>query len=240
VATLNEGLKLVRTESVEAWLEKRLRAALAWNAVGVVGFLLTGLVVLFVSFWVTYGVIWFISSSVYPLSHHVRLLIAALFMILVVVVGIRQNREDVEPLDRQLRVAHEMDIELTPYSRFGISYQTEAVKAAAFEIRSVASVINYILCGGVILILSSWRRVSLFRRMKDIDREQCARVITLLKTAAKRQSFVEIVEKLPGLNPVKVFDDLSYIEGVIFLANEPPGLTLLPEVSDELNQRPSD
>jgi hypothetical protein len=52
----------------------------------------------------------------------------------------------------------------------------------------------------------------------------------------RRQSFVEIVEKLPGLDPVKVFDDLRYIDGVLFLSTEPAGLTLHPELKQELQQ----
>jgi len=46
----------------------------------------------------------------------------------------------------------------------------------------------------------------------------------------------EIVERLSGLNPVRVFDDLHWIEGVLFLSNDPPGLTLLPELRTELSQ----
>jgi hypothetical protein len=42
------------------------------------------------------------------------------------------------------------------------------------------------------------------------------------------------VERLSELNPVQVFDDLRLIEGVLFLANAPPGLTLLPELRTEL------
>ncbi len=34
----------------------------------------------------------------------------------------------------------------------------------------------------------------------------------------------------------QVFDDLHWIEGVLFLSNEPPGLTLLPELRTELSQ----
>ena len=64
----------------------------------------------------------------------------------------------------------------------------------------------------------------------------CVRVIALLHAAARRQSFAEIVEKLPGLNPVNVFDDLRYIDGILFLSSEPPGLMLNPELRSELNR----
>jgi hypothetical protein len=230
----------VESDLVMAWLRKTLRAASAWQLVGIVGCLSTGLVVLFVSFWVSYGVLWFISASFLPLPRPVILLIAAGFMGLVVAVGVKQNRESLEPLPRQVSLAREMDITLTPWTRYGMSYNTNAVKAGAFEIRSLASVINYILCGGVLLLLASLRKLRHFRRLKQVDLAGCSRVITLLYGAARRQSFSEIVERLPGLNPVKVFDDLRCIDGVLFLSNEPAGLiTLHPDLRGELERLPS-
>jgi hypothetical protein len=99
----------------------------------------------------------------------------------------------------------------------------------------MASVINYILCGGVLLVLNSRLKLRQYQRLRTIDVEECARVLALLQAVARRQSFEEIVQKLPGLNPVKVFDDLRWIEGVLFLTNEPAGLTLHPELKTELN-----
>ena len=44
------------------------------------------------------------------------------------------------------------------------------------------------------------------------------------------------MELLSKLNPVRVFHDLRLIDGVLFLSNDPPGLTLLPELRTELSQ----
>jgi hypothetical protein len=223
-------------EPIKLWLKNTLRVGAAWNILAMLGSLLAGLLILYISFWVSYGVLWFISHSFHALPHRVILLISGLFMTIVVVVGARQNLDQLEPLERQVRLAQDLDITLSPGTRYGMRYDTNAAKAGAFEIRSMASVVNYILCGGVILVLGSLVKLSKVRRLHAIDVDQCARVIALLLTVAKRQSFVEIVEKLPGLNPVKVFDDLRCVEGVLFLASEPPGLTLLPELRAELNR----
>lgn len=218
-------------------MKKRLRAAIIWNVVAMAGCFVGGLLVLYLSFWVSYGVIWFIAHSFFPLTHHTILLIAAGFMTLVVIIGARQNLQDLEPLQRGVRLAEEMDITLTPYTRYGMSYDTNAVKAGVFEVRSLASLINYVLCGGVKLVFSSVGRLRQVRRLKLVDIEGCTRVIALLQPTPRRHSFQEIVQQLPGLNPVKVFDDLRCIEGVLFLSNEPAGLTLLPELREELNHR---
>lgn len=226
----------MNSEQIQAWLQKRLSIAGAWNLVAMAGCLLGGLLVLFVSFWVAYGVIWFISHSIFPLSHRVILFIAGGFMTLVVILGARQNWQNLDPLEQQVRLGGQMDITLTPWPRLGVGLDTDAVKYSAFEIRSTASVINSILCGGVLLVLGSLPKLRRFRRLRRIDVGGCARVIALLHAAAKRQSFSEIVERLPGLNPVNVFDDLRYIDGVLFLSREPPGLMLDTEVRSELNR----
>ena len=221
---------------VQTWLYKTIRAALAWNLVAMAGCVLGGLVILYVSFWVTYGVIWFVSHGFYPLRHDTILLITAAFMTLVVIVGARQNWEDLDPLQRGVRLAKDMDITLTPYTRYGMSYNTNAVKAGAFEVRSMASVINYVLCGGVKLLLGSVGKLCEVRRLKAVDVAGCARILLLLQMAPGRHSFEDIVGKLPGLNPVKAFEDLRHVDGVVFLSSEPAGLTLLPELREELGR----
>lgn len=217
-----------------AWLRKSVGTLKTWKMAAGIGSLLSGLLILFISFWVTFDVLWFISHSFYPLKNRVLLLIAGAFMVVVGIVGAKQNRESLEPLERQVKLAEEMDITLSPYNRYGMSYTTNAMSAGAFEVRSMASVVNYILCGGVLLVMGSVRNLRQYQELQRLDMNSCARVIALLFSAGKRQSFAEILEKLPGLNHVRVFDDLRWIEGVHFLASEPPGLVLLPELKEEI------
>ncbi|SPE62877.1 membrane hypothetical protein [Verrucomicrobia bacterium] len=226
----------VNSEPIKAWLNRTLRAAKVWNVVGVLASLLFGLLVLYVSFWAAYVAIWIISHSFFHLSNRTILVLAWSFMALVAAVGARQNWKDIEPVERQERLAENLNVTLTPWTRYGMSYRTDAVKAGAFEVLSVAALVNYILCGGVKLVLGSVGRLKRWKRLKGLDVEGCARVIALLHTAAKRQSFAEIVQKLPGLNPVAVFEDLHCIEGVMFLSGEPAGLTLHPELREELDR----
>lgn len=226
----------MNTDWVQHWLRRTLRTATVWNVLAAAGCFLGGLLILYVSFWVTFGVLWFISTSFLHLSHLVLLILASAFMTLVVVIGARQNWADLDPLARQVRLAKDMDITLTPYNRYGMSYSTNAVTAGMFEIRSLASAINFILCGGVKLVFGAVAMLRQVQRLKAIEVDECARVIALLLANPGRQSFEEIVRKLPGLNPVRTFDDLRYIAGVLFLSKDPAGLTLLPELRNELNQ----
>lgn len=108
-------------EPVRVWLKRTLHGAKVRSALDCVGSLLAGLLVLYLSFWASYAVIWFISHSFFPLRHHTLLLIAGAFMTLVVIVGARQNREQLDPLERQVQMARDMDITLTPWNRYGSS-----------------------------------------------------------------------------------------------------------------------
>jgi hypothetical protein len=217
------------------WLRTKLKTQRYWRVVAMSCSLLAGVLILYVSFWVSYWVIWMIFSSCFPLKREVILLLAGAFMTLVVIVGARQNLADLDPLQRQVRMARDMDITLTPYTRYGMSWNTNAMKAAVFEVRSLAAVINYILCGGVKLLfgaVAQWRR---FRRLGTVDVNAAAQVLELLHAAGKRQSFAQILEKLPDLNPIHVSYDLRCVEGILFLSSEPPGLALHPDLRDELD-----
>lgn len=224
----------MNSEPVSGWLKKRMSQTRAWKLFGVAARLLTGLAVLFVTFWVAYGVIWFISFSFYPLTHTVRLLLAAGFVTLVVITGVKQNWEELDPLQQQARLAKDMDITLDPDGYYGMSLTTNAVKAGAFEVRTLASVGAYVVGGGPRLLLGAVRSWREFRRLSAIDIEGCAQVLALLAAEGAKQSFTELVQKLPGLNPVKTFEDLHHIDGVLYLASEPRGLTLRPELRAEL------
>lgn len=219
-----------------SWLQSKIKTERLWRVAAMVGSVLAGGLILYISFWVSYGVLWFISCSFLPVRGEVILLLASGFMAAVVIVGARQNMADLDPLQRQVRMAKDMDITLTPYSRYGMSYNTDAVKAAAFEVRSVAAVINYILCGGVKLVfgaVAQWRR---FRRLGTVDVNAAAQVLGLLYAAGKRQSFAEIIEKLPDIDAVKVSYDLRFVDGVLFLSSDPPGLTLHPDLKEEMSK----
>jgi hypothetical protein len=223
-------------QEIFGWLRAKLKTERFRRLAAMICSLLAGGLILYISFWVSYWIIWMIFSSFFPLSHQVILLLATAFMTLVIVVGARQNLADLDPLQRQVRMARNMDITLTPYTPYGMSYNTDAAKAAVFEVRSLAAVVNYILCGGVKLLfgaVAQWRR---FRRLAAVDVDAAAKVLELLYCSRKMQSFAEILEKLPDVNPVRVSYDLRCIEGVLFLSNDPPGLALHPNLKEELSE----
>jgi hypothetical protein len=117
-----------------------------------------------------------------------------------------------------------------------VSLTTNVANLAEFEVRSVAAVCNAVLCAGGKLLISGVRSFRRFRRLGRLEVDGCARVLGVLAVQSKRTAYTDLVARLPGLDPVKAFEDLRYIDGVLFLVNDPPGLTLQPELRDELRR----
>ncbi len=107
-------------EPIKVRLNRTLSAARLRNIVGIVASLLGGLLVLYLSFWASYVVIWIISHSFLRLSQNTNLLIAGAFMPLVVIVGAKQNLKELDPLERQVKLARDMDIMTTTYKLDGL------------------------------------------------------------------------------------------------------------------------
>jgi hypothetical protein len=221
---------------VREWLRKTNRAAMAWSLAGAAASALASVTVLFITFWVAYAGLWIAFRWFFPLSHETRLLLSGGFVVLVTITGLRQNWKDFDPLLEQAELAADMDVTLAPGCTLGISPTTNAIKAAAFELRTVASICNYIMCGGANLLLLSRGCLRRYWRCRSLDLEGCSKVLAFLAAAGKRQSFAEIAQAVPEMDPARVFDDLRYIRGVLFLASEPPGLTLHPDLRSQLSQ----
>jgi len=73
-------------------------------------------------------------------------------------------------------------------------------------------------------------------RLRRIDIEGCGAILSALFAARHKVSFQEIVNAIPWINPVTVFPQLHDINGIIFLAADPPGLTLSKEIREEIGR----
>ncbi|QDT65905.1 hypothetical protein [Calycomorphotria hydatis] len=72
--------------------------------------------------------------------------------------------------------------------------------------------------------------------MRTIDLSVCSKAVTLLMNARGRVNLAELVREFPTVNPQDLVDDLSAVDGVVFLTNDPPGVTLSPMVVEEYMQ----
>lgn len=72
-------------------------------------------------------------------------------------------------------------------------------------------------------------------RMSRIDVTACAPVVEALWRAGHRLSYAEIVQAVPGIDPVRVFPQMAEIDGVLLLRKEPAGLALQEVLKEQID-----
>ena len=60
-------------------------------------------------------------------------------------------------------------------------------------------------------------------------------MLTVLHDAGHRVAYHDITAAIDGLNPVRVFNQLRLLDGVLFLESEPRGLALGTDLRAELH-----
>lgn len=72
------------------------------------------------------------------------------------------------------------------------------------------------------------------KRLREMDLDGCAAVITLLYSRNGRWTYLELEQKVPQLPWNLILHQLRDVDGIIFHTSEPPGLSLADRVRDEL------
>ena len=73
-------------------------------------------------------------------------------------------------------------------------------------------------------------------RVRSLVFADAARVIAFLDTRAHRVGYHEILDAVPGIDPVRTFGDLGRVDGVLTLVTTPAGLSLNDQLRSELNR----
>ncbi len=103
------------------------------------------------------------------------------------------------------------------------------------QMRNAATFILGFLFIGPWLVTSSVRLVGKAYRLATLDAEACAAVIALLHARGQKVPYMEIVAQLPLLDLERVVDHLHFVDGMLFLGAEPPGLALSSRLMANLN-----
>jgi hypothetical protein len=93
--------------------------------------------------------------------------------------------------------------------------------------------ITNVLCIGPKTVASSFRNFRRAERMKHLELNGCAAVITVLLGHDSKVPFNKIVASIEGLDPYRTFPQMGDIHGVLFLKKEPQGMSLTSEFREE-------
>jgi hypothetical protein len=196
--------------------------------------LLGGLVVLFLTFWLTYAVIWFGMRGISALSqlafserlqlpHQWRLILSGVFLLLLFIQHFRTNPWHWGDYpDRNYVAAPGLPARAGLVGAFGIMLAYPGASA---------NMIADILLSGPRLISGTWTLWRESRRLAALDVEGCGQLLNFL---ASRPTAVPY-EELRAAGWEEWFGQLRSIDGVIFLEK---GISLSSDLRQELLRLP--
>jgi hypothetical protein len=211
--------------AIQSWLRRKNTSDAAVRRVTAVLALAGGLVVLFLTFWFTYAIVWFAFHGVAALGalfanqklrlgHEWRLVISGVFVVLLFIQHLRTSPwhwGEYPERDDYSRLAGRV---LGPWALLKYSGAS-------------ANMIADILLSGPRLVTGSWQLWREAARLRSLDAEVCSRLLAFLLSRPEVVPYDELCEA--GWE--EWFGQLRGLEGLVFLER---GLKLSAELRQEL------
>lgn len=217
----------VELATVLAWLTHKVRKQVAANILGAVGAAFSSLLVLGITFAITYLVLLVAFRWAIPLhANQTRLWVCLGVLGFLFVANAFTNREElgeysVSTFDNRPPVSF--------YLPSG-GLVTNVNFMAPDTLQSLARMLIDIGCSGPRLTVLSWTCLQKAGQLKRLDLDGCAGVLTVLLNFGRKASFQSIYEACNWIDPVVVFPQLLLLDGVVLLPSEPAGLSLTDEL----------
>lgn len=220
----------MNSETIKSWLKgKKSSGATSRILLSLVA-LLAGFVVLFLTFWFTYAILWFGMQGIsavtelafskrLSLTHDWRLIASGVFIGLLFLQYFRTNPAHWGSYPQRDYVA-------AP----ALQYHAGVLGSLGFMLAypgASANMIADILLSGPRLVTGAWTLVRESRRMQQLDADGCSQLLAFLASRPVAVSYEELREA--GWE--NWFAQLRNIEGVVFLEK---GLSLTAELRKEL------
>ena len=217
----------MNSDAIKIWLKRKQSSGATSRFLLAIVALLAGLVVVFLTFWFTYAVIWFgfrgvsaLSALVFSqklhLGHEWRLVASAGFLVLLFVQHFRTSPW------------HWGDYPQEDFDRaFGLNASLGAIPALLSCPGTSANMIADILLSGPRLVTGARTLLQESRRLRRLDVEGCSQLLALLTSRPTPVAYEELREA--GWEDW--LGQLRNIEGVVFLEQ---GLNLTAELRKDL------
>lgn len=220
----------MNSDAIKIWLKRKWSSSATARYLLAIGALLAGLVVLFLTFWFTYAIIWFgfqgvaaISSLIFSkqlhLTHEWRLIASGVFIVLLLIQHFRTPP------------AHWGDYPKKDYVAAPVlQYQAGVLGSLGFLLASPgasANMIADILLCGPRLVTGTGTLIREASRLKRLDAEGCSQLLAFLAS----QTTAVPYEELRATGWEDHIGQLRNAEGIVFLEK---GLNLTTELRQEL------
>jgi len=217
---------------VATWLARHIRGRITLLLLGSAGQFLLALAVLFVTFWVVYGVFWLGFNWLIPVTHATRVWVSLVVVGLLFVGNATTDREYLESYSFTTGTHNPKPVSITIP---GIGVGSTVNPLAPDSAHSYVKMITSVLYTGPRLVTASFRFLARAFRLRGMDREGCAAALAFLAAQDGRVPFQEVAEAIPrGHDVCAVLEQLHEVEGVRFLKSDPAGLSLMSDFRQEL------
>ena len=224
------------SEIIQQWLKRKVTAHVVGSWLGAVLALSAGLIILFITFWFAYAVIFIgeggisaiaelISNHKFHLAHGCRMVICGLFVAALFVEWMRRSPDELGNYGR---------INSPPGAR-GLVLYDGAFGAFAMLLanpQASASMITEILYIGPQLVLGAASLARNASAWQKFDFVHSAVALQLLATSGRAVTNEELYALQPDVDWSQVKLDLARIPGVVLLEK---GVTLTEELRNEIN-----
>lgn len=224
-------MSAVSDERVGRWLERAIAGGKRRSILGGIVLSLFGGVVVFITFWVVYGLFWYITHYFLETSHAVRLMVAFGVVLLLFWGNLTTSRSYLESLSFSTGTAS--DEPVTLYIP-GVGMGSTINPLAPDSMGSFVKMITSVLYTGPRIVMASIRSFRHAAKLSRLDRKTTREVLDLLWERNERVSFQEICGAFPSLSPERFFGNLAVIDGILFLSSDPPGISLSTELRKEI------
>jgi hypothetical protein len=217
---------------ITVWLGKKLRRdrSLCW--LGGLGSLLGGGAVLLA----TWGLIYMVSLfALGPWLGYRHWIHSVLGLVMIPALFWGNARTSREYLSEYSVTTGPASDQVVNFYLPGVGLGSNVNPLAPNTLHSGIKIITDCLYSGPRIVRFGLRTMARASRLRRIDEGNCGAVLTLLMFAGRKMVFQEISDALgEGFDPAWVFPQMADVEGVLFLKAEPAGLTLTPEMREEI------
>ena len=204
--------KTSRASRVSVWLRRKRTNGILLHALGGGAALALGVVVLLVTCWVTHAVCWITLQS-FHLNSAVYVVISVVFLVLLFIGNARTDRQYLEEVS--VSTGTFSDQVVTFYVP-GLGMASNINPLAPDTLHTGVKLITRMLFFGPRLVTAAGRAFVKAVKLGRLDLVGCGAVLEILYQRPGRIAFEELVRAVPGLDPVKVFPQLTQVDGVLF------------------------
>lgn len=217
---------------VANWLDQKIVNQRRLCALGVLASLAIGAIVLYLTFWTTYGLLWFTLTNFVRVSPSSLLGMSAGFLVLLFIGNATTSREYLDKIELNLGPHRDLQVGIARATGYGWTLVFTDAKAA----RSFVKMLTTLLFTGPRAVEQSFRLIKRAVVLGKIDRPNVAKLIARGFRAEERVAFSALEELLPAPELVRLIPQLAQIDGVVLLPSDPPGFTLSPALMEELRE----